>query len=282
MPRHTQFGCNTRLVIAALAPFAVYGGPAVAEDKDNRPAAGIQDNSFLIEEAYNQEAGVIQHIQGLRRVNKDWFYAFTQEWPVFTQTHQFSYTVPYSWIRTDDGRQSGFGDVLLNYRYQLSMESATRPAIAPRASLILPTGNDDKGLGSGSYGAQFNIPMSKIVSDRITLHGNAGLTHLFDVQDRSPTSYFLGGSVIYAVSRDFNLMLEALHEWNESVNGFGDIERERVFTLSPGARYALNFENETQVVFGAAAPIQFSQDGKRDYGVFFYFSVEHSITSAQK
>jgi hypothetical protein len=34
----------------------------LAEEDDKRPAAAIQDNSFLIEEAYNQEEGVVQHI----------------------------------------------------------------------------------------------------------------------------------------------------------------------------------------------------------------------------
>jgi hypothetical protein len=41
----------------------------------------IQDNSFLLEEAYNQEDGVIQHIslfQYLKK-SKDWQYIFTQE-----------------------------------------------------------------------------------------------------------------------------------------------------------------------------------------------------------
>ena len=57
-----------------------------------RPAAGVQDNSFLIEEAYNQEAGVVQHIFNLRRQGHDWSFAFTQEWPVGSQTHQFSYS----------------------------------------------------------------------------------------------------------------------------------------------------------------------------------------------
>ena len=123
--------------------------------------------------------------------------------------------------------------------------------------------------------------MSKIVSDRVTLHGNAGLTNYFDVQGHSPTSFFLGGSVIYAVDRNFNLMLEALHEWNESVTD-GLVERERVFTLSPGARYALFTEGETQVVVGAATPIQFAQGGKTDYGVFLYFSVEHGIIGNNK
>lgn len=249
---------------------------AQAEEKDMRPAAGVQDNSFLIEEAYNQEAGVIQHISNWRRLNNDWFYTFTQEWPVVTQLHQFSYTLPYSWLRSGSDHQSGFGDLQLNYRYQLSFESADRPAIAPRASLILPTGDESKGLGSGSTGFQFNLPVSKIVTDNITLHGNAGFTSLFDVEGHSPTSYNLGGSLIYAVSRDFNFMLEGLEEWTESVDGLGQIQRDAAFTISPGARYALNLEGGTQIVFGAAAPIRF-EGGNTDYGVFLYFSVEHDV-----
>lgn len=271
---------NARTALLAFA-VAVFAEPALAEDKDSRPAAGIQDNSFLIEEAYNQEPGVVQHINTLRRQGKDWFYTFTQEWPIASQTHQFSYTVPYSWLRTDFGRESGFGDVQLNYRYQLSMETSVRPAIAPRVSLIVPSGDDAKGLGIGSYGTQFNLPVSNIVTDRVSLHGNAGLTHYFDVRGENPTSYLLGGSVIYASSRDFNLMLEGIQEWAESVDEFGSIEREKSFTLSPGGRYALNFDGGTQVVLGVAAPIRFVED-KRDYGVFFYLSIEHSVAGAVK
>ena len=44
---------------------------------------GIQDNNFLIEEAYNQEEGVVQHISTFSRMwnSQDWSYTFTQEWP---------------------------------------------------------------------------------------------------------------------------------------------------------------------------------------------------------
>ena len=63
-----------------------------------RMDAQIADNSFLIEEAYNQEPGVVQHINAFSRANGtgNWLYAFTQEWPVFSQMHQFSYTLGYS------------------------------------------------------------------------------------------------------------------------------------------------------------------------------------------
>src|SRR5262245_43995826 len=69
-------------------------------------AKGIQDNSFFIEEAYNQEPGVVQHIlnvpinfmNGSREITP----SFTQEWPVFSQTHQFSYTIPYAFTEDDN------------------------------------------------------------------------------------------------------------------------------------------------------------------------------------
>jgi hypothetical protein len=56
-------------------------------------AQAIADNSFLIEEAYNQERGVVQHIstwqRSLRSVVRG--FTFTQEWPVGTQMHQLSF-----------------------------------------------------------------------------------------------------------------------------------------------------------------------------------------------
>jgi len=105
---------------------AANGSPAdrlsALEKAPERPAEGIQDNSFLIEEAYNQEAGVVQHILNIvHRANRhagaksdEFSFVFTQEWPAFSQTHQLSYTAPYtfleeegrSWLRFDDAVRS--------------------------------------------------------------------------------------------------------------------------------------------------------------------------------
>src|SRR5512143_1899109 len=82
---------------------------------------GIQDNSFLVEEAYNQEPGVVQHISTFLRDRQtgDWIYTFTQEWPVGGLAHQLSLTVPVQRLASSpDGGRRGFGDVALNYRYQ--------------------------------------------------------------------------------------------------------------------------------------------------------------------
>src|SRR5689334_6991910 len=83
---------------------------------------GIQDNSFLVEEAYNQEFGVVQHISTFTRFwnSKDWAYSFTQEWPVPGDSrHQLSYTLLLQESGSFPDSGAGIGDVALNYRYQL-------------------------------------------------------------------------------------------------------------------------------------------------------------------
>ena len=44
----------------------------------------IRDNSFLVEEAYNQDPGVVQHLQLFiwNWKSGGWAWTFTQEWPV--------------------------------------------------------------------------------------------------------------------------------------------------------------------------------------------------------
>lgn len=250
----------------------------LAEEEDQRLAKGIQDNSFFIEEAYNQEAGVVQHILNLtglvnRRAgadDKEWSPVFTQEWPIGSQTHQFSYTAPYLFMERGGQSADGIGDVLINYRLQAFTETSTRPAFAPRFSLILPTGDDERDLGDGVVGYQFNLPVSKIVSDRWTLHANAGLTFRPDVQGNDLINYNLGGSAIFAVRRNLNLMLECVANFDEEAGG----DRTSSVILSPGVRYAFNFKNDSQMVVGLAAPVGVSSDAP-DYGLVLYFSFEH-------
>jgi hypothetical protein len=249
-------------------------------------AKGIQDNSFLIEEAYNQEPGVVQHILNVpvffSHGEKEITPSFTQEWPIFSQTHQFSYTGPY----TFEEDQNGFADVRLNYRLQALIESDCTPAFAPRFSFVLPTGDADKGFGRDRVGYEINLPFSKIVSDRWTLHFNAGGSLFPNVRDRDLWNYNLGGSAIYAVSRNLNLMLESVAAWEEDVDSatvaaketlvrLRRIDRTVTAVVSPGARYAFNLPN-AQLVVGVAVPIGLTSESP-DYGLFFYLSFEHSF-----
>lgn len=270
------------LIPLLAVPFTLMGAPST-----NAPIRGVMDNSFLVEEAYNQEPGVVQHIftaaYSVDRVNGPddhaWDMSFTQEWPLFSQTHQISYTIPFSDIESGGRHDSGFGDVLLNYRYQAFFDEETLTAFAPRFSFILPTGDAKKGFGDDTLGYQANLPFSTALNDRWAVHANAGLTFLPDA-GIGPTedllNYNLGASAIYAVTDRLHLMLEWIGNWDESINGTGGTDREFSSIISPGARYAFNFKNDAQLVLGLAAPIGLNHAAP-DIGVFFYVSFEHAF-----
>lgn len=223
------------------------GAPADASRKFE-----IIDNSFLVEEAFNQEAGVFQNIfTWTRRRDGDWQAGFTQEWPAPGLRHQLSYTIPFS----RSGPAAGINDVLLNYRYQLLTEGPGHPAVAPRVSLVVPTGHERDGLGAGAVGVQVNVPASKQFGN-LYLHVNAGGTWLRGV-DWTPQ---FGASGIFRASPMFNLMVETVTVPGESI------------TVSPGFRGGWNFGNR-QVVIGAALPAT-RTDQRTSLALLTYFSYE--------
>ncbi|MBX7151463.1 transporter [bacterium] len=227
---------------------------ATINAQDQYPEA-IADNSFLIEEAYNQESRVVQHIfNGVRTHNKDVEFLFTQEWPLWSQRHQFSYGIPYVW----PDKTSGFGDVMINYRYQLLDDNHW--AVAPRISLILPTGKDE--LSDNQTGYQFNLPVSRRIAAQWAAHVNAGVTYL---QKDEQANFFAGGSLIWLATPTLNLMAEFLSEFPDG--------SDNVYVINPGLRYAHNAGN-LQIVPGLAVPIQLNGSDKGT-DIFLYLSLEH-------
>lgn len=258
------------------------GGVARAQTTQGTPSRpdpepfAITDNSFLVEEAFNQEPGIFQNIFGAVRTSGSWGMAFTQEWPLESQKHQVSYTL--AWLDADG--HHGFGDVLVNYRYQALTEAPGRPAFSPRVSVILPTGRVRDGLGDGSPGLQINLPFSKQAGDWYW-HWNGGVTWLpraqSDVDGQSPThreelmAPFLAGSAIYRLRPMFQLMLEGLVVFDESIVVRGT-DRETAFTIAPGLRTGWDI-GERQLILGVAVPITWS-DGESEPGAFLYCSYE--------
>jgi DtxR family Mn-dependent transcriptional regulator len=238
----------------------------------------ILDNSFFVEEAFNQEAGVFQNIFGVYKGNTDdWEAAFTQEWPLVTQMHQLSFTLP---ALSADGH-TGIGDVMLNYRWQAMMESGSVPAFSPRLSLILATGDSDRGLGAGGAGWQINLPFSKQFGDTY-LHWNAGFTHIpkaqVETHEYSLHTPHVAFSGIWRVRPMFNLMMESLVEFEQQLSDTLN-RRRTVITLSPGFRTGWNL-GDTQVIVGFAAPVTVAES-RATGGVFTYFSYELPFTAMQ-
>jgi hypothetical protein len=286
------------VVVAALSGVVALRALAGGADDvhDQTPAAPpawprlstgpLQDNSFFLEEAYNQEAGVVQHIGAALRDQRThrWVATFTQEWPFFSAHHQLSYLVPYEESGDGEG-ESGAGDVLLNYRYQLLFEGPRRPACAPRVSLILPTGSARKGLGTGSAGVQSNVAVSKQIDEHWAAHLNLGATFVPNAHASSGpprherlTSWQGGGSVIWEPADAINLLCEVFASDDAEV-GLHGINRATHVSVSPGIRVAWNGPAGTQWVWGIASPIGLTRKTD-DLGLFLYFSLEHAFTAA--
>lgn len=206
------------------------------------PPAPIQDNSFLMEEAYNQEAGVVQHINTLLHARQSWAYSFTQEWPLRGQRHQISFTLPI---------EHGVGDAAINYRHQFVGIGGGKTAFAPRLSALLPTGD------GGSAGLQVNLPVSVMLTRDLVSHWNAGAT----MARADETVYNGGASFIWLARPTVNLMLEVV--WAGTANSGETI-------VNPGLRWAHNL-GSLQIVPGVSFP--------RGRDVFFYLSFEHPFKS---
>jgi hypothetical protein len=260
------------------------GATVAQQDAAPSPSAqpGIQDNSFLIEEAYNQTFGVVQHISAFARFwnSKDWAYNFTQEWPVPGDArHQFSYTVPFWHAGAFQNSGTGLGDIFLNYRYQLVGDGNAKVAFAPRLSLILPTGDVANGRGAGGVGVQTNLPLSVVLSKKLVSHWNAGATVIPHAQDTfgdraSATGYNLGQSFIWLANPRFNVMLETVFANSQFVIARDKTEWSRSLFLNPAIRWAYNFENGLQIVPGIGVPLGIGpSSGER--GIFLYLSFEH-------
>lgn len=238
----------------------------------------IEDNSFLIEEAYNQEEGVIQYIQSYQysMKTKNWIYTFTNEIPMPNQTHQFSYTVPLARVGGDPDFQSGLGDIAINYRYQLVKTDSV--AASPRLSVILPTGQYQNGLGNGATGYQVNMPLSVDLADKLVSHWNAGATFTPKAREASGVSADIrgnnyGASIVYLHSETLNFLVEYVSNENQTVQPDGSTAWGQSAFLNPGLRYAKNYESGWQVVSGVSFPIGVGPS-RNDNGILFYLSFE--------
>jgi hypothetical protein len=237
----------------------------------------LEDNSFLLEEAFNQEARVIQHIVSATfnlAANRDLSFNFTQEWPLGSQLHQFSVGVPSTLL--NDGGATGLNDVLLNYRYQLLAEE-DKEYLAPRLSIILPTGVErlegEKGLGF-----QFAIPYSRYLSEAGILHLNAGVSLASRKSDPSVfgpklVSAMLGGSGIWLTTPRFNVLCEIIFASDSEEDNSGAVMKTRRTIVSPGFRYGIDV-GALQIVPGLAFPISVRTNETR-MSILLYLSFEH-------
>lgn len=240
---------------------------------DARAQEPLEDNSFLVEEAYNQPSRVVQHISTGEILHGSAAYSFTQEWPLGGPRYQLSYT-----IAAEDGDGLTFGDALLNFRWgALGGEGATLFA-APRLSAIVPLGDADRLAGNGGWGLEAALPVSWQAGKHLTLNGNLGAAWRPSAENAvgataSTLEPFVGGSAIIFVTPRFNLIAESMWGEGDVVLGDDDVEGEWGHAVTLGARYGFDV-GKVQFVPGLAWMPSVDDAPTRS---FLYLSIEHGF-----
>ena len=243
----------------------------------------LKDNSFLIEEAYNQEPGVVQFIQTYQYFKPEdrWDYAFTNEIPIGDETHQFAYSIPVSKIKSGTTEENLVGDVGLNYRYQLYHSDVM--TMTPSLTLTLPTGDYKKGSGNGAVGLKYNHSLSLALNETWVNHWNAGFSFVPNAKDSSDNKasvfgYNFGTSFIYNVTPKTNIMFEFSANTNEEVTGPESKSASSTYYFAPGFRTAFQAGEETEIVPGIAALLGLGDSASRhETGIFAYLSIESKL-----
>ena len=250
-----------------------------------RPNRPIQDNSFLLEEAYNQEAGVVQHISNLFFDGpiSEWLYSLTDEWPLGGQRHQLSITIP---VEGQTGQRPALADIALNYRLQLVGSGDTRLAVTPRLTFLLPTGSPR--VDGGTFAWQAAIASSYVASSRFVLHTNVGMTLTPNAETAAGSKGGLvdvlgGQSVVWLAAPRFNVLVEGVLTSVQRFTGSGTQRaRETEGTISPGVRWSYDVGSSLQIVPGVAFPTWINRSGAGLRGLFLYLSFEHVMPGLKK
>ena len=273
------------------------------QDPDTIPIQGsylyygqpiIEDNSMLIEEAFNQDIGSMQHISNLSFKNGNLIYSYQQEIPLAGVKHQLSFGVSYASLKGGErlpaGENSflanGVGDIYINYR-PLLWGKNDWALVIPRFTLIIPTGNARYGSGSGGWGGQVNMAVTKRLHPKVITHYNAGYSFINSADyytyagDGTPVAKYeknlpsknMGASAIWLVRPRFNLMLEFTSTFSTIPQTGRSVDKNNISIISPGFRFAIQID-KVQIVPGLGVPFSFRNGLFDGTGGLIYLSIE--------
>jgi hypothetical protein len=286
----------TRWTCALLMMLAGVHASAQTEEIKDIPRKGsylyygqpaFEDNSFLLNEAINQEKGIMQYISEFYFDNLkggNFLYSFTHEIPLGGEKHQLSYTLFYYLQNASANRGGGFGDVNLNYSFRATGKKAWA-MVVPSITLIIPTGKN--GYGSGGVGGQAELRVTKRLSRRLVTHYNFGYTYISSADfyistvtgsqvvgfERDIQYKNVGAGLTWYPRRKINVFLEYVSNFLTDVTASGSLSETHQLTLNPGLRFAID-HNLLQIVPGLSAPVVFTDGRYARTGLFFYLSLE--------
>jgi len=170
--------------------------------------------------------------------------------------------LPFDILNPDDGEtERGFGDMTLAVKTSLLPEGERLPSFLLKTIVKLPTGDEDKGLGSGETDTTLMMVASKTLG-HATLHGNIGYT--FMGGDSNDDNIVYGAALEYSIIPKLALVGEAFMETEN------DFDKE-THTITPlvGLRYHLT----EKIILDTAFSMGICHDKKADYNIISGMSV---------
>lgn len=240
---------------------------------------GMDDNSFLMDQGTVQTRGTVEHIFYIIAYPtspKDAYLNWIEEWG-FAERHDAGFTIPVT-IFEQSG--DGLGDIFLDYRYHLIKEKTLN--IAPRFSLILPTGSVRKNLGYDSVGFQNNWAISLYWNRHFATHWNIGTTLLPYAKELFPdggsarkflANFNFGISNAWMVNHHLNLVLEFVSNLGSEINNNRNINLFGQYILNPGISTNVDFKS-ISIIPGVSIPLTWKRDNFQP-GIYFYLSLQH-------
>ena len=274
------------ILLACFTSPASWAQQAPPPTPSKAPTGPIQDNSFLVEEAYNQEDGVIQHINFFTKntSTNSWIYTFTDEWPLRSYKHQLSMTLTGLHNGDFHGSGGGWGNTAVNYRYQLVGNGEAKLAIAPRATLLVPTGDAKQGRSFGGVGYQVGLPISIMHSEHWQTNWNAGATWIphahNEFGDTAGTAgVSLGQSVVWLPKQRVNFLLETIWAKYSEGGWSRDNKLVRRSVYQSWDSLVIQFQERPADCSWRGGPIGVGPRAG-EAGILFYLSFEHPLAFA--
>jgi len=242
------------LLLLLAAPAAAQRAPEPEPDEESGTV--IEFSGFFVEEAYNQERGMLQQIARVTAVRHgSWGGRYSQEWPVFDERRQLELA---ALVNGEDGL-AGLGAEL---RFLL--------AGGEDAVFTLSPGVEAAWERDGEWEIELMVPASVRLFEGLVASTNAA----FSVHpEDGGTSWQVGQGLIWRAHPRLNFLLEGVYSHGESVLEGAD-EEDEGFIVSPGVQVAFPLGEDAQLVPGIAFPVGAGpSSGQR--AVMFYLSLEH-------
>ena len=157
----------------------------------------------------------------------------------FNEKFEVGVTIPYRKLDVSDKPEiegfdeSGMGDILAIAKLRILDEQISIPALGLYTQVSIPTGDEEKGLGNGTFDVTFGGVITKHIG-QINLYGNVGfLLSGWDTGDPNPLFDNYQNSLLYGVGLEFPVMNPRFRAFSELtfLHEFGDEDDDRIVTF---------------------------------------------------